>query len=66
MNAVSEFDALGFSSYLVKPQTFLLDLSKSTLLEVIDEMCRIKDVMSPRTTKNHSCLQNQLKGIERD
>ena len=66
MNAVSEFDALGFSSYLVKPQTFILDLSKSTLLEVIDEMCRIKDVMSPRTTKNHSCLKNQLRGVERD
>ena len=64
MNAVSSFDARGFSSYLERPQTFQLDLSKSTLLEIIDEMCKVKDILSPRTTKQHSCLRNQLRGIE--
>lgn len=64
MQTVASFDACGFSSYLAKPQTFMLDLSNHTLLQVIDEMCRIKDVLSPRTTKNHSCLKNQLRGIE--
>lgn len=59
------FDAGGFSSYLAKPQVFVLDLSKASLLEVIDEMCRVKDVLAPRTTKQHSCLKNQLRGIER-
>lgn len=66
MQTVASFDACGFSSYLAKPQTFMLDLSNHTLLQVIDEMCRIKDVLSPHTTKNHSCLKNQLRGIERE
>ena len=64
MEAVSSFDACGFSSYLAKPQSFQLDLSKATLLEVIDEMCKVKEILSPNTTKHHSCLRTQLRGVE--
>lgn len=66
MNAVSAFDASGFMSYLAKPQSLILDLSNATLMEVIEEMCKVKDVLSPSTTKHHSCLKNQLRGIERE
>lgn len=64
MQAVSAFDACGFSAYLAKPQTFQLDLSDATLMQVIEEMCRVKDLLSPNTTKHHSCLRTQLRGIE--
>lgn len=64
MQALPQFDACGFSAYLATPQTFQLDLSKASLLEVIDAMCRVKDVLSPHTTKNHSCLKNQIRQLE--
>lgn len=65
MQVSQSFDACGFSSYLAKPQTFSLDLSNATLLEAIDAMCKVKDVLSPSTTKHHSCLKYQLNAIEK-
>lgn len=65
MQVSQSFDACGFSAYLAKPQTFSLDLSSATLLEIIDEMCKIKDVIAPGTTKHHSCLKYQINGIQR-
>lgn len=64
MEVLTTFDASAFSSYLAKPQTFQLDLSKASLLEVVEEMCRVKDLLSPNTTKHHSCLRKQIRGIE--
>lgn len=43
---------------------FVLDLSKSTLFEVLDELVRLKSKMSPRFEKQLSCLRHNLGEIQ--
>lgn len=64
MQALSNYDACGFSSFLSTPQVFTLDLSNATLLEVIEEFISVKNILSPKFGKHYSCLKNQIKGIE--
>ena len=56
-----------FFSYLNNSQNsiFTLDLSNATLLEVIDELVKMKSKMSPNYAKSFSTLRLHLRGIER-
>ena len=59
--------ASDFGSYLrvSKDNPFILDLSKSTLLEIIEEHIKMKQKMSPKYGKGLSCLKRHL-GIIQD
>lgn len=55
-----------FGAYLhiSKDQQFILDLSQSTLMEVIDEQIKLKQKLSPKFGKSLSCLKRHLRMIE--
>jgi integrase len=55
-----------FRDYLVssKDNSFVLDLSKSSLIECIDEMCKIKSHSHPKITTNYKILVKKLQKIE--
>ena len=55
-----------FGAYLhiSKDQQFVLDLSQSTMLEVIEEYIKLRQKLSPRFGKRLSCLIRHLKIIE--
>ena len=55
-----------FGSYLhlSKEQQFVLDLSQSTLLEVIEEQIKMKLRISPKYGRGLSCLKRHLRIIE--
>lgn len=55
-----------FGAYLhiSKDQHFVLDLSNSTLLGVVEEFISMKEKISPRFRKNLSCLVRNLKLVE--
>lgn len=57
----------GFMSYLSqsKGSFFTLDLSNATLMEVIDQLIRMKSKMSPNYAKSFSTLCLHIKGIEK-
>lgn len=61
-----DFSARIFANYLeqTKNQAFVLDLSDSSLLEVIDALIAMKSKMSPNYGKNFSSLINNLKLVE--
>lgn len=61
-----KYDEKDFASYLSKSETevFVLDLSKCTLLEVIDEMIKVKSRMSPNYLKSYSSLIYNLKKLQ--
>lgn len=50
--------------HLSKDQQFVLDLSQSTLLEVIDELIKVKQQVSPKYGRGLSCLIKNIKLIE--
>ena len=56
----------GFSSYLLqsKESTFALDLSKSSTVEIIQELIKMKSKISPNYGKSFSTLIYHLRGIE--
>ena len=56
----------GFKNYLntSKDNFFVLDLSKNTLIECIEEMCKIKSGAHPRMSHNYELLVKKLKLIE--
>lgn len=56
----------GFMSYLnqSKDSYFTLDLSNSSLLEVVYELVKMKSKMSPYYSKSFSTLIHHLKGLE--
>lgn len=56
-----------FGTYLQisKDQLFVLDLSQSTLLEVIEEQIKVKQKLSPKYGKGLSCLKRHLSIIEK-
>lgn len=56
----------GFMSYLNQSQNsvFTLDLSNASLMEVIDELIRMKSKLSPRYGKGFTALKNNLKILE--
>lgn len=56
-----------FGSYLreSKSSFFTLDLSNASLLEVIDELVKMKSKMSPNYEKSFSTLRLHIKAIER-
>lgn len=56
----------GFMSYLSQSKDcfFTLDLSKATMMEVIDELIRMKSMMHPRYGKSFSTLRHHLKRLE--
>lgn len=58
--------SLDFSEYLKvsKDQPFVLDLSESTLLEVIEERIKMKQIISPMYGKGLNFLKKHLKVIE--
>ena len=56
-----------FLSYLndSKNNIFTLDLSNATLIEVIDELIKMKSKMSPNYAKSFSTLRLHIRGIEK-
>jgi hypothetical protein len=56
----------GFREYLNlgKDNTFILDLSSSTIIECIDKMCEIKSWSHPNIRKNYKLLRNKIENIE--
>lgn len=61
----TNFNFEEFSSYLnSKEEVFVIDLSKSTLLECIQELINFKSKLSINYGKNYSSLINNLKIIE--
>lgn len=56
----------GFMSYLSQSKDcfFTLDLSKATMMEVIDELIRMKSMMHPHYGKSFSTLRHHLKRLE--
>ena len=55
-----------FGAYLQisREQQFVLDLSQSTLIEVLDELIRMKQTVSPKYGKSLQFLIRHLKLIE--
>ena len=66
MNQTSYSPNSDFGAYLhiSKDELFVLDLSQSTLLEVIDELIKMKQNISPKYGKGLSCLKRHLRLIE--
>ena len=60
------YNSDNFLNYLSSSQTaiFTLDLSKATVLDVIDELIKMKSKLSPGYTKSFSSLKLHLEGIE--
>lgn len=58
---------IGFLSYLNQSRNgvFTLDLSNASVLEVIDELIKMKSKLSPRYGKGFVSLKNNLRIIER-
>lgn len=56
----------GFHAYLNQSRDsfFTLDLSKSSVIEVIEELVKVKSKMSPNYAKSHRTLIRHLKAIE--
>ena len=52
----------GFLAYLSQSQDqfFTLDLSNASVIEIIDELVKIKSKMSPNYGKNYRFLKNNL------
>jgi integrase len=57
----------GFQDYLIssKENNFVLDLSKNTLIECIQEMCKIKSRSHPKITLNYKILVKKLEMVEK-
>ena len=57
----------GFREYLTSSMNdmFSLDLSRCTLIECIDKMCKIKSRSHPKIKQNYRMLVNKLEDIER-
>lgn len=55
-----------FRDYLFssKDNSFVLDLSRNTLIECIDEMCKIKSHSHPKITNNYKILVKKLGMVE--
>lgn len=66
MNNIFNYSADNFKSYLFAEQqeAFILDLSKATVLEVINEYTNIRVKLSPRFKKSYSCLVHNLQLIQ--
>ena len=62
MSCTSDFGAY---LHISKDQHFVLDLSQSTLQEIIDEQIKMKLRISPKYGKGLSCLKRHLHTIER-
>ena len=58
----------GFLAYLSQSQDqfFTLDLSNASVIEIIDELVKIKSKMSPNYGKNYRFLKNNLRILEND
>lgn len=56
----------GFLSYLSQSKNhyFTLDLSNATMMEVVDELIRMKSMMHPHYGKSFSTLRHHLKRLE--
>lgn len=56
----------GFFAYLNQSRNdfFTLDLSNATLLEIIDQLVKVKSKMSPNYSKSYKTLIRHLKSIE--
>lgn len=64
MQALPTYNAGDFAAFLATPQTFILDLSNASVLEVIDELCKMKNLVNPKSYKQYSCLRSQLRGLQ--
>lgn len=60
-NTTSDFGAY---LHVSKDELFVLDLSQSSIIEVIDELVKMKQNISPRYGKSISCLKRHLRIIE--
>ena len=63
-----EYSAKMFADYLdqSKNQTFILDLSNASLMEVIDQLILMKSKISPNYGRGYVCLKNNIKLLERE
>lgn len=64
LDAYSPTTDFGAYLHISKDQMFVLDLSQATLLEVIEELIKVKQKISPKYGKNLSCLKRHLALIE--
>lgn len=64
MQALPSYNAGDFAAFLQTPQTFNLDLSKASVMEVIEELIKMKTVVNPKAFKQYSSLKTQIRGIE--
>ena len=66
INSNQNYDSDNFLSYLNSSQTavFTLDLSQASILEVIDELVKMKSKLSPGYMKSFSSLRLHVLGIE--
>ena len=64
MQALPTYNAGDFAAFLQTPHTFILDLSNASILEVIEELCKMKNVVNPKAYKQYSFLKNQLRGLQ--
>ena len=62
----STYNEDSFRDYLTssKDNAFVLDLSKNSLIECIDEMCKIKSHSHPKITQNYKILVKKLQKVE--
>ena len=63
-NLYSPNSDFGAYLHISKDELFVLDLSQSTLLEVIEELIKMKQNISPKYGKSLSCLKRHLRIIE--
>lgn len=64
MQALPTYNAGDFAAFLQTQQTFVLDLSNASILEVIEELCKMKNLVNPKAYKQYSCLKSQLRGLQ--
>lgn len=61
---VSAYDAQSFGAFLTTPQEFIIDLSKSNLIECVEKFIEIRSVRHPGTKRNYTTLLSYLYKIQ--
>ena len=64
VNSYSSTSDFGSYLHISSNEMFVLDLSQSSLMEVIDELIKMKQNISPKYGKRMSCLKRHLRIIE--
>ena len=67
LNNLHSFDASGFASYLGHSErsVFVLDLSGASVLDVVNELIKLRSTLSPNYGRGFNSLKNNLRQLER-